>query len=179
MTDHVIIELHKGKNAWLTAGAVAFVAVGGYLLTLDPAVIAQQRRFNNPTLMYSLAVLCMVFFTACGVIGIKKLLSKTPGLELTPEGLIDHSSGLAAGFISWQDIVGIREYQLQSQKFISIHVHDPLPYVERGNLLQRMANHANLKMCGTPINISANSLNISYATLLQLIVDYHQRYHQG
>lgn len=93
MTEHVIIELHKGKNAWLTAGAFAFVALGGYLLTIDPAVIEQQRRFNNPTVLYSLAVVCMVFFAACGVVGVKKLLSKSPGLELTPEGLIDHSCG--------------------------------------------------------------------------------------
>ena len=110
----------------------------------------------------------------CGFVGIKKLFDKSPGLVLNSEGILDNSSGLSAGVIPWSEVVDIREYQVQKQKFVSIHVQDPEKYANNGNALKRMANRANIKMCGTPINISANSLKIGYEELLETIQEYYR-----
>ena len=82
---------------------------------------------------------------------------------------------VSAGLVRWSEVTEIREYQVQRQKLISIHVADPEKYVNRGNFLKRMTNRANLKMCGTPSNISSSSLKISYGELLETFETYFER----
>lgn len=174
MLDERVIELSKVKVVLLILGAVVFVLLGAWLLSLNAGTIEGQRRFNNPILIYGVGVASIVFFGLCGLIGIKKLFDKSPGLILSAEGILDNSSGVSAGMIPWSEVVSIGEYQVQKQKFISIQVVDPNKYANNGNALKRMANRANIKMCGTPVNISANSLKISYSELLETITEYYR-----
>lgn len=173
MLEERVIELSKVKIVLLILGAAAFVLLGAWLLSLDAGTIESQRRFNNPILIYGVGVASIVFFGLCGLVGIKKLFDKSPGLILSAEGILDNSSGVSAGIIPWSEVVSIGEYQVQKQKFISIQVADPNKYANSGNALKRMANRANIKMCGTPVNISANSLKISYSELLETITEYY------
>lgn len=179
MLPEKVVALSKTKLILLMVAAIGFVAVGIWLLTLDAQVIASQPRFNSPTFIYAIAVVAILFFGACGYIGVKKFFDDTPGLIVNAEGIFDNSSGVSAGLVPWSDIAGINEYTIGRQKFISILVYDPEKYAERGNALRRMTNKANIKMCGTPINISANSLQVSYPELLAMVNDYFQYYQQG
>ncbi|MDP5138574.1 hypothetical protein ORJ04_21745 [Rheinheimera baltica] len=179
MSEEKVIELSKVKIILLTLGAVAFVLLGVWLLSMDAKTIESQRKFNSPILVYGIGVVSIVFFGLCGFIGIKKLFDKSPGLIINSEGILDNSSGVSAGIIPWAEIVGIGEYQIHKQKFISIQVKDPEKYVNTGNALKRMANRANIKMCGTPVNISANSLKINYDDLLKIITEYYRSSHQN
>ena len=176
MHTETVIALSKTKLVLLLVGALGFVAVGIWLLTLDAEFIASQRKFNNPSLVYGLGIVGIAFFGACGYIGIKKLFQQTPGLVLNAEGIFDNSSGVSAGLVPWSDISGIYEYAIGQQKFIAILVVDPDKYINRGNALRRMTNKANMKMSGTPINISANSLKLTYPELLAAITEYFQFY---
>lgn len=173
------IYLSKVKITFLIVLAIMFVVLGVWLLTLDPQRIENARRFNSPVLIYGTAIAAIVFFGLCGIVGVRKLFDNSPGLILTAEGIYDNSSGVSGGLIPWREVVGISEYQIQRQKFVSILVQDPEKYVKRGNALKRMTNRANIKMCGTPINISANALKISYAELLQSIQEYYQNGRSG
>lgn len=173
MLKEKVIELSKAKIILLILGAVAFVLLGAWFLTLDVQTIESQRRFNSPTLIYGIGAASIAFFGLCGLIGIMKLFDKSPGLVVSSDGIWDNSSGISAGIIPWAEVVGISEYRIQKQKFVSIHVQHPEKYVNTGNAFKRMANKANLKMCGTPINISANSLKISYEELLKTINEYY------
>lgn len=114
------------------------------------------------------------FFGLCGLIGVKKIFDSKPGLTLNSEGITDNSSGVAAGFIQWSEIDGINESQFQKQKFVSIMVKNPEKYLNSGSALQKIAKKANLKMCGTPINISANSLKMKYEELFKTVTEYYQ-----
>ncbi|MBE0462093.1 MAG: STM3941 family protein [Halomonadaceae bacterium] len=175
MPEERVIELNKVKIILLTLGAFAFVLLGVWFLFMDIQTIESQRKFNSPTLVYGVGVVSIVFFGLCGLIGVKKLFDNSPGLIINSEGVLDNSSGVSAGMIPWDDIVSIGEYQIQKQKFISIQVKDAEIYANNGNALKRMANRANIKMCGTPVNISANSLKISYDDLLEIIDEYYHR----
>ncbi len=179
LSNEKIIYLSKLKIILLIVGASIFVALGVWFLTLDTDSIESSRRFNSPALVYGIGVIGIVFFGLCALVGLKKLFDKAPGLILNEEGILDNSSGVSAGVIPWSEVVGINEYQVQKQKFVSILVQDPEKYVNTGNALKRMANKANVKMCGTPINISANSLKISYEELLDTIEEYYRKYRQN
>ena len=175
MPEERVIELSKVKIILLTLGAVAFVLLGAWFLSLDTQTIKSQRKFNSPTLVYGVGIVSIAFFGLCGLIAVKKLFDNSPGLIINSEGILDNSSGVSAGIIPWGEIVGIGEYQVHKQKFISIQVKDPEKYVNNGSALKRIANRADIKLCGTPINISANSLKISHDDLLQTIGEYYRK----
>lgn len=177
MLEERVIGLSKVKILVLMLGAAVFVLLGAWLLSVDVQEIESHRRFNNPVLFYGIGIVSIVFFGLCGFIGVKKFFDNSPGVIISSKGILDNSSGISAGLISWEEVVGISEYQVQKQKFVSIHVKDPEKYVNNGNALKRMANRANIKMCGTPLNISANNLKISYDELLETITDYYEESH--
>lgn len=174
MLEERVIELSKVKIVLLILGAIVFVVLGAWLLSLDAEAIESQRKFSSPTLIYGIGIVSIVFFGLCGLVGIRKLFDKSPGLIVSAEGILDNSSGVSAGIIPWSEVVSIGEYQIQKQKFISVQVTDPNKYANNGNVLKRMANRANIKMCGTPVNISANSLKISYNELFETINEYYR-----
>ena len=166
------IELSKTKIILLIFGAITFVLIGLWFLTLDTQTIENSKRLNSPTLVYGIGITSIIFFGLCGILCVKKLFDTSPGLILNSQGLVDNSSGISAGLIPWHEITHIEQYEIHKQKIISIKIKDPEKHINRGNFLKRMANRANIKMYGTPINISANSLKISHNELFTTIEDY-------
>ena len=174
MLQEKVIELNRVKIILLISGAIIFVLIGAFFLSLSPESIESQHRHNSPTLIYGIGITSISFFGLCGLVGLRKLFDRSPGLIISSEGIFDNSSGVSAGMVPWSDIVGIGEYQVQKQKFITIHVIDPNKYASRGNALKRMANRANIRMYGTPVSITSNTLKISYSELLSTINTYYQ-----
>jgi len=174
LSEEKIIYLSKAKILFLILLSIIFIALGVWFLFLDVQSIEGSRRFNSPALIYGIGIITIVFFGLCALVGVKKLFDKSPGIILSSEGILDNSSGVSAGIIPWSDVVDIGQYQIHKQKFVLIHVRDPEKYANTGNALKRMANRANMKMCGTPINISANSLKIGYGELVKIIQKYYQ-----
>jgi len=173
MLEEKVIQFNKVKIIVLTLAAFALVVLGSWLLSMDTSTRDSQGKIISPIPAYGVGIVLVIFFGWCCFIGVKKLFDKSPGLIISSEGILDNSTGVAAGIIPWSEVVGIGEYEHKNQKFISIQVKDPEKYVNNGNALIRMANQANLNMCGTPVNISAKSLKISYHDLLAAITDYY------
>ncbi len=167
-----VIELSKTKLLLLALAALVFVVIGLWMFTLDTEAIENGRRLNNPTLFYSVAIAAVLFFGAAGTWAIKKLFDKTPGLILSEEGFTDNSSGIAAGPIPWSEVTSVAESQIQRQKFVSIYVDDPEKYIEKASAFKKTAFRANMKIVGTPINITASSLKIKHKELLDLCQQY-------
>lgn len=154
--EEKVIPLSKGRNVVLTCGALGFVLLDLILLTAGEGTAA----------MTAFAYGSMLFFGFCALTGIRKLIDPAPGLVLNREGFIDNSSGLSAGRIPWSDVEQIKEFQMQHQRFISVILVHPQRCAETGNALVKWIKRANLKMSGTPVNISANSLKIRHEELL-------------
>jgi hypothetical protein len=168
--DHLgekVIELSKIKILMLISGACVFVAIGIWMLMLDSGDIASQRRFNSPPIIYGIGAASIVFFGLCALFGIKKSFDKKPGLVLNSAGILDNSSGVAAGLIPWSEITGFSIFEIQKQKTLIIHVIHPEKYVASGGSIKRSLNRMNLKLCGSPIAISSNSLKIGFDELLE------------
>jgi hypothetical protein len=170
------IPLSRTKLVFLLLGAMAFGVLGVWMLSLGDAEIAEQRSLSNPTLFRIIGGASTLF----GVLGVafsfRKLFDRRPGLVLSAEGITDNSSGVAAGLIPWSDITGFDVYQMQKQKFLVILVEDAEKYILRGNPLQRTLHRANLRMVGSPVSISSNTLKINFEELCALVESYRARY---
>lgn len=174
-SEETVIYPSKGKMVFFLLVSLGFTGMGAVFLSLEPSSIASNfRRYDSPLLVYILAAAAVAFFGPATLYFIKKLFDQTSALILSREGIMDNASGVGAGFIPWAEITDIREYRVQKKKFISIHVKDPEKYVKRGHLLKRLANRANWKMTGTPVNIPANSLKTGYEELFSSIEQYFQ-----
>lgn len=176
--EEKVIGISKVKTLLILLGALAFVILGAWFLTLDAQAVEAQRKFNSPILVYGIGCVAIAFFGACGIFAAKKLFDSSPGLVLNRQGLTDNSSAISVGFVPWSEVSRIEEHQIQKQKVISIFVDNPEKYMGAGNVLQRKARQANLKMCGTPISISSNALKIKYDDLYSAIEVYFRRYRE-
>ncbi len=163
-SDEVVIALSKTKITLLCLCSFAFVAGSYWIWSIADA----QPRFN-PLFCKAIAVAGAIFFGLCGFYSCMKIFDGKPGLIIDKEGIVDNSSGVAAGRIPWDEINGFAVGGNGRQRFVVIYVIDPQRYVDRGGSLKRMLNAANLRFMGSPINISSNTLNVSFDELLQLL----------
>jgi hypothetical protein len=154
------IPFSKIKMGLITLGSLAFVAAGIWL-----TFYLEYDSWMQPLI----GVLSMAFFGLTGSIGINKLLDSRPGLIINEQGIHDNSSGLSAGFIPWEDIENIGEIRIQNQTFVQIIVKDPEKYLQRAKGWQKSAQKLNLRLYGSVINISANSLKINFLELKTLL----------
>lgn len=168
--DRITIASSKVKLTLLTAGAALFVAGGIWLFGLADT----QSRYS-PIYVKGVSVLTIGFFGLCGLYGLLKLFDGSPGLVLDREGIIDNSSGVAAGRISWREIRDIQVRSIGGQRFVAVMVADPEKYLGKGNFLSRFFVKANYKMYGTPIFISAHSLKVKFEDLEKQIQDFRKR----
>jgi hypothetical protein len=162
----VIIPLSKSKVALLLLGSVAFVGTGIWIWSIAET----QSRFD-PLLMKGVALACVSFFGLCGIYGCIKFFDRRPGLIIDTEGIVDNSSAVSVGRILWGDVVGLKVSSISGQRFLTIEVVDPQKYVDRGSALTRMLNAASVKMTGSPINISSNSLGLKLDELVHLVTE--------
>lgn len=93
-SEEKIIALSKTKLLLLVFGSLAFIIIGLWMVSLETAHIESQRRFNSSLFVHGIGYVSIVFFGLCGIIGLKKLFDKKPGLILSNTGITDNSSGV-------------------------------------------------------------------------------------
>src|SRR5262245_22799154 len=123
-SDETAVPLSKRKVLLLVFGAVGFVALGAWLFQLDAAWIESQRRFNDPLLVHAFGVIAIVFFGACGLVGIRKLFDCKPGVGLSSSGILITSGAAPMDLIPWCDITRFDTYVLHNQKFLVVKLVD-------------------------------------------------------
>lgn len=162
------IEMSHRKTALLLLASLAFVSCGLWLILGARAHLVSGVIGGGGIL----------FFGACGAVAIKMLIQKNAGLTMDADGVLDQSSATSVGFIPWADVSAVQPSFVSGQKFVSLMLHDPDQYAQRGNAFQRRLARMNIKLVGTPVNFSANSMKISFDELLDLMQRYH-RHHQS
>lgn len=152
--------------------SLVFVLIGLFLLS-------HHRQFATSGYIFLMAILAIVFFGACAVIGIIRLFIKRHnriGLTIDQNGIIDH---LNFGLIRWSDMIAINIMSTSTTQFICIYVHHPKHYLQHKNALQRYLLTKSEQMYGTPITIAASSsLKYDMNQLQELLENGLQRYHE-
>ena len=169
--DRIVIACSKSKLGLMMLGALLFVAGGLWLF----AIADTQGRYP-PIYVKAVSVAAIGFFGLCGVFVLLKLFDDSPGLVLDREGIVDNSSGVAAGRVAWRDIRDIQVMSVSGQRFLALVVAEPEKYLAKGNPLKRWMVRMNYRTYGTPVFISANSLKVKLDDLEQQIRDFHGRH---
>lgn len=174
LANERIIELSKVKIVLLLVGAAAFLALGIWIMTLDATTLASLHR--SPIVLQVIGVGSFFVFGAAAFYGVMKLLDTKPGLIFNSEGVVDNSSGVAAGLIPWSEISGVGVVEIKKQKMLVIKVINPEKYIETGSAIRRAANRASAAMVGSPLAIAATALKIDFQELQDVFGQYHAKY---
>ncbi|GAA5106846.1 hypothetical protein GCM10023211_07180 [Orbus sasakiae] len=148
--ERIEILISRKKMVIAIILSLVFVLIGLFLLL-------HHRQFAPSGYILLVAILAIVFFGACAVIGIIRLFIKRHnriGLTIAEQGIIDH---LSFGFIGWSDMIAINIMSTSTTQFICIHVHNPSHYLQHKNAVQRYLLTKSEQMYGTPITIAASS----------------------
>ena len=171
--EQIEIPLNKSKIVLMLVGALAFVAVGFWFVITPPTI--ENSYWGNPTKIAIVGYASIIFFGLCAFYLIRKLPDNKPGFIINEIGLVDNSSGLAAGQILWSDIENIAVLEMHKQKLLMIEVKNPHDYIDRQkSLLKRKGMELNYKMYGTPLSITANGLKIPFHELYILVSQKRQ-----
>lgn len=166
------IPLAKTKLSLLVGGAALFVVLGFYLILKG----AYRLDDFNPLLVQGIGFVSVVFFGAIAIFGSKKMFDRTPGVIINDKGITDNSSGVSVGLITWNDITGISTTVVVTTKYLLLHVSNPEEYLAKANKTKARIMKANMKMVGTPLSISTNTLACTFDELEKIITDAFKEY---
>jgi hypothetical protein len=171
MSDAQVIPLSTVKLKAMMYACLGFVAAGAWFWTFPD----RFPRYE-PEVVAVVAALSAGFFSIAAAWAALKQRDPGPGLVIDAEGLIDRSSGVAAGRIPWRDITGFKVHEVHSQQFLAIMVKDPERYLARANPLVRPAVRINSVRYGSPIQISAVALAIEFDDLVKAVTAAHRKH---
>lgn len=172
------IPLSKSKLTKLLIASAIFLAAGLWILVAQPET--GNPIFNAFIVKNTAGALGIVMGLPGIIFFTRKLADKRPGLIIDSMGVTDNSSSLSLGFIPWSDITSVESKIVQvsvasKQKFVAIKLRNPEVYIDsQTSALKRKAMQVGLKHSDSPVNISANGLNIKYDYLLQLLQDNYR-----
>jgi hypothetical protein len=158
------IKLSKRKGILTFLGAVAFVALGIWMIDL-----ADNQHRYSPTLLKATGYSSIIFFGAAGLYIFYKLFDSKPGLTIDNEGIHDNSNASSGHLIKWRQIKGLKIEQVMSTRFILIDIHDPEDFMNSVGGLKKKLMMGNFRMYGTPISIISNSLQCDTDYLFKVI----------
>ena len=166
--NQIEIPLSKQKMYLMLFGSIIFVVIGTWLVVNPPK--SNHPIFGNPMVILISGISAIIFFGYTAFILLKKLPDNKPGLIINSEGIIDNSSGVSAGIVLWTDIIEISTANVMNQKFLMVIVKNPAEYINRQNgIVKRKAMEINYKTYGSPISISANTLDTNFEELYKLL----------
>lgn len=184
MTDlnRIEIQLSKAKLGKLFVFSALFLAAGLWMIIKQPET--SNGLFNNPVVK----ALASYGGTLMGLLGIyffgKKLLDKQPGLIIDEAGIVDNTSVFAFGLIPWSNIAHIEGSSIQAtvaskQRFVTLVLHDPEPYIAREtNPIKRKLIAMNTKHYGSPVHLTTNGLAIRHEGLMRLLGERLEAYRE-
>jgi hypothetical protein len=165
----VEIPLSKVKILLLLIGSEAFV-IGGILFIITPDTFI-STIFRSRDLIRLAGIAGVILFGAAGIYGARKLFDKSVGLIIDDNGITDNTNASSAGLIYWKDITEIKTKQVMSTKYLLIFVSNPDNYLGRVSGFKRKLMTGSMKMYGTPLSITANTLKYNFKDLEKLILD--------
>ncbi len=168
-----VIPLNKSKVLAMILLAAGFIGASALVWSISDS----QERYN-PLYLKCVSIVGVAFGSLCTIAGCFKLFDGKPGLTIDDDGIIDNASSVSAGRVPWGDILDLKIFQVGKQQSLVIIVANPQEYLDRSGLFKRMINTASLKLTGSPINISANTLKIGFDELRSILTEAIEQ-HRG
>ena len=167
----VEIHLSKRKTVVMLLGALLFVAACCALYPL-----ADHHRFHSPAKVKLVAVAGVAFFGLVAVLVSIRIFDRRPALVIDSDGLMVHVPGIAGERVPWKEIRAITITTVSAQRMVTVVLKDPQKYAPRNNPLGLWMHNYSLKLTGSPINISTNTLRVNLDELHRLLSEAFERH---
>lgn len=167
--DKIEIPISKKKISLLLIGAIVFVISGFFFIIIPETFITFWIR--NPQTIRIVGIAAVLFFGAASIYGFRKLFDSDNGLIIDDKGIFDNTNASSVGLIDWIDIIEIQTKQIMSTKFLLIFTNNPDKYLDKATGFKRRLMNGNMKMYGTPLSITSNTLRHNFDDLERLIRD--------
>jgi hypothetical protein len=165
VADRVAVPLSRMRLLLMLAGALAFVALGWWMIPNAGSARSSVRYWE----LVMISAATIGFFGWVGVALAVKLFDPRPGLVIDREGIFDNSSGVSAGHVPWSEIKRFHVTGVKRERFLTIVVADPEKYIRRASLLKRPWMRMNAKQFGGAIQIGANALRMDFEEMLDAV----------
>ncbi|REC46032.1 hypothetical protein DRF69_02670 [Chryseobacterium sp. 5_R23647] len=174
------IPLSRLQMILLLIGALSLTILGLLLIFFEPESINHSSRHSwimRPIPRFLAGLFFVIFFGFTLIMMMIRLFNKNPGLIINEKGIYDNSSAFALGFIPWKDIKDIKIVNINNGKFILIVLRNPIDYLNKTTQwLKLRVLKMNYRYHGTPICLSANSLQIEATNLYSLLAEKRKEY---
>lgn len=151
--ETIVFKRNRAHSALMLLGSLLFVAIGTWMLLAD----AGEFRREGPLMIRFWGALTVVFFGATLVGWGSNLVRWSPALVLAPDGLRVNAGMGGRAPIPWEQV---RTFELggKGPAMLVVRLRDPLAHALRGGPLRRLSDRANLKLCGSPVAIAAQTM---------------------
>ena len=175
-TNETIIQFSKSKLTKLLLLSVGCILLGLFFVIFQPH--EPGIFLTLPVIVIIVGALILLIGFLLGTLYFRQIIKNGPGIIIDNTGFTDYSSGLAAGYISWTEVRGIKAITppKNKQKFIIVILKNPDAFLERQpNALKRKAMTMNFRNYGSPVQLTDNSLACSIDELLHHLQSHFDR----
>ncbi|NHN24294.1 hypothetical protein FIA58_001285 [Flavobacterium jejuense] len=173
--DTIEIPLSKKKMMLKLLGSILFCCIGLWLIIKQP--VSSNLFLSNPIVTLLIGCISILFFGIITISILNKFRNSNIGLTINAEGIIDNTSGISGGLILWKDIIDIQKTTVVNQQFLKIITNNPQLYIDKQkSVFKKKAMLLNYKSYGSPIFISANTLQINFDTLYETVLEKYLFY---
>lgn len=165
--EYIEIPLSKKKIILLSVASLGFVVLG-ILFTIYPEKFISPIMRSEDFIRIA-GIASTLFFGAIGIYGTFKIFDKKIGLTVNEEGIIDNTNATSIGLIKWSEITEVRTEKMMSTKFLLIFTDDKRKFVDKAKGIKRRLLEANLRMYGTSISLTANTLKCDFDELEKIV----------
>lgn len=148
----------------VTLGAAVFVGLGLFLVIYD------SPRFGLKAAIAGWA--SIGFFGLCGAYASTRAFRPGAAVVLNPQGLLDNSSGFAAGLIPWGEIRAVEYVSFQGQDFVGVILSNVDAYIQRLGPIKSRAARWNLNNGLPAVLIPQISIEMDVHVLAKKINEY-------
>ncbi len=134
-------------------------------------------KARNPLFVEATGIVSILFFGLGIYVAIRQILANQLILIIDKKGVNINPKKSLTEFIEWRNINGFSELKIQSQKFVIIDVDNANYWIEKEeNGVRKKLMKFNVNNYGSPFNLSANSMQMTYAELLKILNENLNKY---
>lgn len=160
-------------SALLAAGSGAicaawFVTLPEQAAEMSIALLIVARLFTLPILIVGLAGVVLFGYGLLFFLG-RLLFFRRPVFEVGPDGILDRTSAVSAGFVPWEEVKVVMpgRFGYHNTRILTIRVKNTRRFLERQNPVKRFVMRVNREyFTGAAVNIPFVGLPISQQQVL-------------
>ncbi|OHT46854.1 STM3941 family protein [Flavobacterium tructae] len=173
--ERIEIYSSKKKSFLLLILSLLFVT-GGIWFFIDSENLA-NFRYKSPIFIKAIGIISILLFGMALFTAIKQLVKNRLLILIDENGINVNPKKTPAQNIEWNNVEAFSELKIQSQKMVVIEVNNPEYWIKNeNNAIKRKLIEYNFNNYGSPIVVSAGSMQINHAELVKILNENLEKY---